>query len=110
LDTYWVRPEATVEIRLESILNRASAGLALAHQVLDAHAYADVITLEFSAVDRMTPSFANAFMMSIKAASENVSQRIIMLHRNEQVIHALEESARRFDPGLRLSIQQPALA
>ncbi len=97
-----------MEIRLESILNRASAGLALAHQVLDALAFGEVVTLDFSAVDRMTPSFANAFMMTIKEAPENLSQRIIMLHRNEQVIHALEESSRRFDQGLRLSIQQPA--
>jgi hypothetical protein len=95
-----------VEIRLEPILNRANAGLALAHQVLDALAWADAVTLDFSTVDRMTPSFANAFMMTILEALEDSRERVLLLHRNEQVIRVMEESARRFDCGLR----QPAMA
>lgn len=91
-------------------MNSATAGLALAAQVLDRMAFSDICEIDFSHAERMTPSFANAFVMTVLVQHPRAfaDQRIVLYHANKAVSHAVERSIDRFARGVRLSTQVAA--
>ena len=97
-----------MNIALDAILNRANAGVRLASEILDALHSGQPVRLDFSNVDRMTPSFANALVMTLMHSPdwEHLKSRMVMEERNEQVISAMDESEAGFkrDCGLASSI------
>lgn len=92
---------------LSGSLNTASTGQELAEAVLRAlDASSDVLTLDFSEVDRMTPSFANAFVMLLldRYSVETLRSRVRFLNRKPNVADAMNRSADRYRRGIRLSL------
>jgi hypothetical protein len=93
-------------IQLDRVLNRASAGLELAKSVLDHLAAHESVELDFSPVDRITPSFANAFVMTILAANDSrLPENLFLLNRNDLVEKEISLSISAYSRGLRLSTQ-----
>lgn len=99
--------------RLDSSLTSATRGQELAeHVILCLDCYKSV-ELDFSQVQVMTPSFANAFVMTLlhRVPLETVRQRCIMVNRPAWVASAVNQAAQRYLSGIRLSSQampQPA--
>lgn len=92
--------------KLESSLNSAGAGADLARAVLSC---ADpVLVLDFSDVQVITPSFANAFIMTLLAecSVEELRARLSMTNRSNSVIEALNTAVVRYQRGIRLSGQR----
>jgi hypothetical protein len=98
--------------KLEATMSLAENGLALANDVLEALRMTPVVRIDFSKVDRVTPSFANAMMMTILAVHplDELRKRLVLENRNETVLRVINESVRRYQQGIRLSSQRSAIA
>ena len=96
------------EIQLDETLNRATNGLRLAGEVLSKLEVSQRVTLDFERVHRVTPSFANAFVMTLldRLTLDELRARIVMLNRKTNVAQAISESARRYMAGIRLTTQK----
>lgn len=100
---------STAEITItESVLNDASRGLALAQDVLVNLEHATRVVIDYALVERMTPSFSNAFVMTLleRHAIDALRERVVSKARNEQVAAAMSRSARRYLEGVRLAHQR----
>ena len=98
----------TETLQLETVLNHADRGLALARLILDRLNAGQTLTLDFARVERVTPSFANAFIMTLLEAApvETLREAVKMVNRNDTVAVAINDSVRRYRRGIRLSTQQ----
>ena len=94
-------------IHLDSVLNRAQAGLDLARQVLDRIRASGSVSLDLTNVDRITPSFANAFVMTIldESGESDLPHSLTLLNPNDQVSREIAISVDRYARGLRLTTQ-----
>ncbi len=96
-----------IQSELRGALNSAERGFALAEHVEALLNNDDHVELDFSAVTRMTPSYANAFLMVLleRLTPGEVGCRIMMRNQEPNVEAALRKSRDRYMRGLRLSMQ-----
>lgn len=94
------------------VLNAAPYGLELARSVSILLSRGESVRVDFSLVERATPSFANAFMMTLLHQFERdiLRSNIHFTHARPTVIEALNASIRRYDSGIRLSSQRTSQA
>jgi len=99
-------------IQHEAVLNSAIAGAELAAQVETAIVASDRVTLDLSNVRRVTPSFANAFVMKVLEVTRAASLNVVVDIRSDQpiVLSAFADAESRFQRGIRLSSQRPVSA
>jgi hypothetical protein len=99
-----------IEIQLEAVLNSADTGLSLAARVATHVRAGETVFLDFAKTERMTSSFANAFVMTLmnEWSLDHLREHVQMMHRNERVERAISDSVRRFNDGIRLSTQAAA--
>jgi len=90
-----------------AIMNSATDGLLLARRVMTEIEHPDPVQLDLQAVDRMTPSFANAFMMTLlnQLDRETLKRQLQVSNAKPWVAEAINASIRRFEAGIRLSTQ-----
>lgn len=95
-------------IKLRGTLSRATHGLELAEDVLRFLREAETISIDFAEVHRMTPSFANAFIMTLldQLPIEEAERRVRMLDLHENVAASINQSIHRYRQGIRLSTQR----
>lgn len=93
-------------------LNTVGDGLALAELLVTAVSAGERVELDFSLVERMTPSFANAVVMTVyeRVSAEVGKSAIQVRHASQAVEHAWTKAEDRFCRGIRLSTQQPRSA
>jgi hypothetical protein len=93
-------------------LNSVGAGLALAQQVIAAVRSGEAVTLDLRAAERMTPSFANALVMTIleSIAAGQFESMVQPLFASQTVEEAWSKAAERYRRGIRLSTQRPDVA
>lgn len=96
-------------VQHEAVLNSAVNGADLAAQVELAIAASERVTLDLSNVRRVTPSFANAFVMNVLEVTRATSLSSIVEIQSDQriVISAFADAESRYQRGIRLSSQQP---
>lgn len=94
-------------ITLESVLSRAGRGVELANQVNALVSSKRLVRLDFAAVDRVTPSFTNAFVMSVleHISVEEYQRQVLLLEQSPHVSSTFERSIMRYQKGIRLSSQ-----
>ncbi len=94
------------------ILNAPSAGLELAAAVSQSISRGDPVRLDFARYDRATPSFANAFMMTLlhQFDRELLRSNVRIDNACPAIVEALNASISRYDRGIRLSIQRTPAA
>lgn len=103
-------PELFV-ITLEPVLNSASAGLELATRILESARDGSTVALDFIQVERMTPSYANALVMTLLHAHslQWLRENVILVHRDERITRAMNDSVKRYENGIRLNNQRDAV-
>jgi hypothetical protein len=91
-------------------MNSPDGGLSLAYNLLDRLSQGDDVRLDFDGVGRITPSFSNAFVMTLlqRLSLEGFRARIQMVNQNAGVQTAIAESIRLYESGVRLSTQRQA--
>lgn len=93
-------------ISQSGVLNSASSGLALAADVAARLQRVDTVEIDMRSVVRVTPSFANAFVMTLLAAfSDAFPHRVRPLNAQDFVELAFRQAADRYARGIRLSSQ-----
>lgn len=94
------------------VLNTAPSGLNLAAEVASLLSRAESVSVDFSLVERATPSFANAFMMTLlhQFDREVLRSNVHIENARPCVMAALNTSIRRYDSGILLSSQRPSIA
>lgn len=99
-------------IKLQGVLNSATSGSALADEVLRALGELNEVRVDVAGALRVTPSFANAFVMRVLAASPDAfrANKCIIEHASPHVAAAFEASRDRYARGIRLSDQLPHVA
>lgn len=92
---------------LDRSLTSADRGRELAEHVIQCLDCYKSIELDFSAVEVFTPSFANAFVMTMlhSVPLDTLRERCIMANRPEWVSAMINQAARRYMSGIRLSSQ-----
>jgi hypothetical protein len=92
---------------LQAVLNSPDAGSALAFRVLEILHAGDNVTIIFNNVERMTPSFANAFVMTLleRFSSHEFSNRVEFTNVSDAVHAAITKSIERYERGIRLTSQ-----
>ena len=96
-----------------ALLHSAEAGCRLADDLVSMlNSSSDTLEIDLSRVDRMTPSFANALVMTLLHAvsREIIRERVRFVNAQPIVIAAINSSIRRFDSGIRLSTQLTGVA
>ena len=95
-------------IKLVGTLSRAIHGLQLAEDVLRALREVETISIDFADVHRMTPSFANAFIMTLleQLSIDEAKRRVSFLDLHENVAASINQSIHRYRKGIRLSTQR----
>ncbi len=104
---------ATKQFReTEAALNTVAAGLSLAAMVINELKAGSSVQLDFVAVERMTPSFANALVMTILDAVgvEVFRTRVSIAFSSTLVQEAWMKAVERYERGIRLSTQRPGAA
>jgi hypothetical protein len=98
--------------RLESSLRTSMSAEELARAVIDALRTERIVELDFQDVEIMTPSFANALVMTLldEFPIEVLRERCVMLNRRDTVRESLSHAAQRYLRGIRLSSQMPVQA
>lgn len=99
-----------VTFQLEGVLNSAQEGLRLAETVAVQLRDRRTVALDFASVDRATPSFANAFVMTLlgEFTPDYLRERCLMLNCAPHVGAQFAKSVQRYRDGIRLSNQAPA--
>lgn len=92
---------------LDRLLTSAAKGQELAEYVTMCLEHSEMVTLDFGGVEVITPSFANAFVMTLlhRMPLEEVRRRCVMVNRAEWVAARISDAARRYQSGVRLSSQ-----
>ncbi len=96
----------------EQSLNTVGAGLSLAEQIVSALRNGGVVQVDLTAAERMTPSFANALVMTVLDAvgEEEFRARVSVSHSSELVAEAWTKAVQRYARGIRLTTQRPGAA
>lgn len=91
----------------ESVLRSSSAAEELASTLIPRVECGEVLTVDFSSVQRMTPSYANTLVMLLleRFDLQLLKERCCFINRNQLVIEAMNRSAQRYLSGIRLSTQ-----
>jgi hypothetical protein len=99
-----------IEIKLEPVLNRAQRGLALARTILEHLSQNREVTVDFSDVESITPSFSNALVMTLlhERSLDEIREHVHMVNRTPLVAQSINNSAKWYQQGLRLTTQQAA--
>ena len=94
----------------QPVLNSASMAEECRAEVAALLQSAAPVTLALATVDRITPSFANTFMMQLldQFGEEYLRQNLIFEPASPWVTEALARSVKRHRSGIRLSDQRPA--
>ncbi|MCC5785611.1 MAG: STAS-like domain-containing protein [Phycisphaerales bacterium] len=98
-----------LSIALKNHFLRSSIdGANLAATVLRALDDGETVCIEFSGVEIMTPSFANAFVMLLLERYEvpQLRERCEFLNRSDHVVCAMNRSVERYQQGIRLTTQR----
>lgn len=92
-----------------SALRSASMGESLADQVTEALRQADTVRVDLACVEMMTPSFANALVMTLldRFPLATLQTRCAFVNRAEPVIDVMNRAVRRYQSGIRLTAQLP---
>jgi hypothetical protein len=100
------------DIKLEPVLNRAQCGLVLARTILEHLSQNREVTVDFSAVESITPSFSNAFVMTLlhERSLDEIRERVHMVNRTPLAAKSISNSVKWYQQGLRLTTQQEAYA
>lgn len=95
-----------------AVLNTAESGLELAERVAQSLSRGESVRLDFKDFDRATPSFSNAFMMTLLHQFDRDLLRSNIQFENAcpAIIASLDASIRRYDAGIRLSSQRTSAA
>lgn len=95
---------------LEPNLNTSETAIQLANAVLEAVHAGEVVRLDFADVQVMTPSFANALVMTLLATTsiDDLRSKCDMANRSSHVIENMNLAVKRFQAGIRLSSQRTA--
>ena len=112
-DIILVMPDVTREFRAsEPSLNTVGAGLLLASQAVTALGRGDPVCIDLSPAERMTPSFANALVMTILEAvgEREFESRVTLRASSDLVREAWSKAVERYKRGIRLSTQRPGAA
>lgn len=106
------RRMAHEQIQLTGAFRNASDGVALFVRVSDRLRRADTVEINCSGVHRVTPSFANAFVMNLLAEFpvEVLRQRCPITGCAQHVEYAFRKSVDRYQRGIRLSTQRSGAA
>ena len=91
-------------------LRSASEGAALAEKILELLDAGESVRIDFSAVEIMTPSFANTLVMTLMARYEvpELRSKCEFANRSDHIILVMNRAAKRFQRGIRLSSQRLA--
>jgi STAS-like domain of unknown function (DUF4325) len=103
---------ATID-NLDPILNSPDLGIALAYRVRDRVNAGKNVVIDFSNAERMTPSFANAFAMTLLEFFPNGdwANYVTFIKTNDFVENAIRRSIDRHRRGIRLSTNtQPKIS
>ncbi|MBM4107885.1 MAG: hypothetical protein FJ255_03600 [Phycisphaerae bacterium] len=96
-------------LQFERTLNSAAEGLKMALRALEALRADEFVTIDATTAERVTPSFANAFVMTILAeAPDAFKSHRIRLDAGDFVRRAFDASIDRYERGIRLSTQRAA--
>lgn len=89
-------------------LNSVGGGLALAQLVVAALKAGEHVQIDLALADRMTPSYANALVMTILEAVGEEGFRLRVVHRatSPMVSEAWAKAVERYKRGIRLTTQQ----
>jgi len=91
-------------------LNSGATGVSYAAQVLDAAAHEGHVEIDCAAVDRVTPSAANALVMTLLEGmgEDQFIARVSLTHATEHVKREWAKAVDRYQRGIRLSSQRSA--
>ena len=106
-------PEEFREFRTtDPSLNTVGAGLALANEIVKTLLRGESVHLDLTAAQRMTPSFANALVMTmLEAVGEAAFHARVRLSTSaDPVAEAWSKAIERYKRGIRLSTQRPGAA
>lgn len=94
----------------QPVLNNALEGSKLAEQIAVYLRNRETVNIDLLHARRMTPSFANAMMMTLmdEFDIDMLKAHLDIQAANPQVIDAINTSIARFKSGIRLSSQAPA--
>ncbi|MBX3377519.1 MAG: STAS-like domain-containing protein [Phycisphaeraceae bacterium] len=97
-------------LKLQSSLTTAVNGQSLAGLIIAALHTEEAVQVDFADVEVLTPSFANALILTLLASMsvESLRVRCVMTNRRDTVADSLNRAAFRFQQGIRLSDQLPA--
>lgn len=93
-------------------LNTVTAGITVAHAAVAALQAGATVRIDMTQAERMTPSFANALVMTILDAvgSATFNARVCPVFSTPAVQEAWNKAVERYNRGLRLSNQQSGAA
>lgn len=96
----------------EPTLNTVASGLSLARDIVAALRCGRAVALDMSTVERMTPSFANALVMTIlDAVGLPVFRAQLQMSTVSPVVQdAWAKAIERYERGIRLTTQRPGAA
>jgi hypothetical protein len=96
---------------LDPVLNSPDLGLALAYRVRDRLNAGHNVVIDLTGVERMTPSYANAFVMAVLEylREDSLEPRVSFVNGEDIVMDAIYRSVARYGKGIRLS-NQPKIA
>ncbi|MEM8757233.1 MAG: DUF4325 domain-containing protein [Planctomycetota bacterium] len=91
----------------EDALRSAANGSALAEQILRLLDAGDHVEVDMASVEAMTPSYANALVMTLldRVPLEQLKVSCQFTNRNAHVVNAMNTAANRYLSGIRLSSQ-----
>jgi len=95
-----------------SVLRSPNVGESLADEISHALRDSDKVCVDFACVENMSPSFANAFIMTLLAdfPLSELRARCEFVNRSESVVDMMNRAIRRFQSGIRLTTQRPHAA
>lgn len=94
---------------LSTSLTTSTNGEQLANAVLLTIRAGEEVEIDFVDVEVMTPSFANAFVMTLLAqlSLDEIRRHCVMANRPQLVVDLLNRAVTRYQKGIRLSVQLP---
>ena len=101
------------EIRpTNSIFQSAGMGEAFATELTRALESSPLVHVDLSTVETMTPSFANAMVMTLleRFSLATLQSRCVFMNRSPHVIDVMNRAVLRYERGIRLSNQRPHAA
>lgn len=98
-------------INLNRVLTSASNGLRTAEEVLRLLRENDQVIVNLRAVESMTPSFANAFLMTLlETLGSSIGSRVVLSNAPPRIADILTRSEKWYNSGIKLSTQRTATA